>query len=471
MGDGCTVIVDVGKTIAKVSLCGPEGEVIARRVRANGSGGGLYRALDVRGIDAWLFGSLRDFARHHTVTHIVPVGHGAAAALLDRDRLFVVPMDYEEEVPAEDRSAYQALRDPFSVTGSPALPRCLNLGMQLHRMESLLGPLPEHVVIVPWPQYWAWRLSGVAATEVSSLGCHTDLWRPIAGDFSALAVRRGWAARFAPLRRADEPLGTITPGVAAATGLPPECLVLCGLHDSNAALLAARGHAQIAQNEATVLSTGTWFVALRAGVNKQTLDVLSLDPARDCLVNVDVFGSAVPSARFMGGREAQIIGGVEAYASTEHCSPDALIARLPRLLTDEAYATPSFVAGVGPFPKARGSWRDRPSDPMDVRAAVDLYLAFMSDAALELIGSRARLVIEGRFAEASVFTRALATLRSQEKVFVSPTHQDVTYGALRLIYPHLPPTSELTAVAPLDIDLRACAAQWRARAQAMQSAA
>jgi L-fuculokinase len=31
-----------------------------------------------------------------------------------------------------------------------------------------------------YPQYWAWRLCGAAASEATSLGCHTDLWHPVA---------------------------------------------------------------------------------------------------------------------------------------------------------------------------------------------------------------------------------------------------------------------------------------------------
>ena len=34
---------------------------------------------------------------------------------------------------------------------------------------------------------------------------------------------------------------------------------------------------------------------------------VTLDPARDTLVNVNAFGQAVPSARFMGGREHDLL--------------------------------------------------------------------------------------------------------------------------------------------------------------------
>jgi len=473
---GGTIVVDIGKTNAKVSLWSSAGALIARRTRANALHHIGYRALDVVGIDAWLMESLREFAREQTVAYVVPVGHGAAAALLRGQRLYAAPMDYEEEVTAADHADYRGQRDSFAVTGSPSLPCGLNLGMQLHRLEQQLGPLPDDVVIVPWPQYWAWRLCGVAASEVTSLGCHTDLWQPMSRTFSGMAVRRGWATRMAPVRGAGERLGTISQEVARQTGLPADCVVLCGLHDSNAALLAARGHREIAEGDATVLSTGTWFVAMRSltdavRTDAGAIDLGTLDESRDCLVNVDVLGRPVPSARFMGGREAELIGGIDSFALTDNYHPDALLARLPQLIASGACAYPSFVSGVGPFPDARGEWHNKPADAGDQRAITGVYLALMANAALDLIGSRDCLLIEGRFAEAVIFTRALATLRPQQKVFLSNAHQDVAYGALRLVHPQLQPPSQLTAVEPLSVDLRAYAEQWRARACTTQSVA
>lgn len=471
MNDGCTVVIDIGKTNAKASLWDRHGRLLANRSRPNTmQRTARYRSLDVEGIDLWLLQSLQEFARHAEVARIVPVAHGAAAALLRDEHLFAAPMDYEDEVDTADRSEYAAQRDAFELTGSPALPSGLNLGMQLHRLEQMQGTLPNDVIIVPWPQYWAWRLCGVAASEITSLGCHTDLWRPMARSFSALASLRGWAARMAPLRMAGEALGNISAEVAKQTGLPADCVVFCGMHDSNAALLAAKGHPEIASDDATVLSTGTWFVAMRS-MTRDEHDIGKLSEARDCLVNVDVSGRPVPSARFMGGREAEIIGGIDSFALTVNYNPDALLARLPALVANGSYAFPSFVRGVGPFPNAIGEWRNKPHDAGEQRAVTGLYLALMADTLLDLIGSRERLLIEGRFAEAVIFVRALATLRPNQRIFLSNAHQDVAYGALRLVSPTLPPPGELTAVEPLAIDLSAYAAEWRARAAAMQSAA
>ena len=62
-----------------------------------------------------------------------------------------------------------------------------------------------------YPQYWAWRLSGALASEVTSLGTHTDLWRPHERAYSSLARKQGWARLMPGMRTATDRLGLITP--------------------------------------------------------------------------------------------------------------------------------------------------------------------------------------------------------------------------------------------------------------------
>ena len=462
MTRGATAILDVGKTNAKLTLWDGQGQVFARRSRANAPAYAPgYRALDVAGIEAWMVEVLREFAALADVCAIVPVAHGAAAALIHDGALFAPPMDYEDEGGAAERPAYAAERDPFAATGSPALPQGLNLGFQLHRLEAVTAPWPDDLQIVTWPQYWAWRFSGVASSEVSSLGCHSDLWNPAQGGPSGLSLARGWARRLAPLCDAADVLGPITGEWAELTGLPVTCAVHCGLHDSNAALLAARGYGEIAAGDATVLSTGTWFVAMRSPAAGAGPLVSDLAEDRDCLLNVDVDGRPAPSARFMGGREAEVIAGPDGFRLTENESPEAMSARLSRLVAEGVSVLPSFASGTGPFPRRQGRWVRTPETGADRAAATGLYLALMADEMLDLIGSRDRLLIEGRFAESDVFVRALATLRPDQRVYVSWSQDQGSYGALRLVHPDIPPPSRLRLVPGLDDRLDRYRASWR----------
>jgi sugar (pentulose or hexulose) kinase len=260
------------------------------------------------------------------------------------------------------------------------------------------------------------------------------------------------------LRRAGEVLGPIAPEWVERTGLPADCAVFCGLHDSNAALLAARGHAEIAGGDATVLSTGTWFVAMRSPDPAVRTTLADLDAGRDCLVNVDVEGQPVPSSRFMGGREAELIADGAEGPADERTQID----RLPGLIAAGVQIHPSFAPGVGPFPRHRGGWSGEPVDNTDRRAALALYLALMADVSLELIGSRDRLLVEGRFAASTAFVRALASLRPGQRVYVCDAEDDVAYGALRLVDPGRAPPSPLVLVAPLEPSLDGYRARWRA---------
>ena len=456
MRDGAIIVIDLGKTLSKVSLWSHDGVMIDRQTRPNQPVvvDGLRR-LDIDGVQAWLLERLAAYAAH-PVEVIVPVGHGAGVVALWADGAAYPPLDYEQTVPDDIMAAYRALRDPFAITGSPALPDGLNFGSQLYWMDQVYG---TDTTLLPWVQYWAWVLTGCAVCEVTSLGCHSDIWAPTSRTFSPMARANGWAARFARMAHAGDTTGTLHPGIAAQTGLSAQVRVLAGLHDSNAALLAARGFPEIANQEATVLSTGTWFIAMRSP--RTLVDTSDLPERRDCLVNVDVAGRAVPSARFMGGREIETL--IEIDTRRVDIKPDqpALLAAVPGVLAAGSMVLPTLAPGFGPFPRGQSCWLNRPEDGHARRAAACLFAALVADAALDLIGAEERILIEGRFAEAEVFVRALASLRPDTCIYTA-AHNDVSFGALRLIHPELEPQGKLVQAQPLDADLDTYRCRWLA---------
>src|SRR5262245_12350252 len=95
MPDGCIVILDVGKTNAKLTLWSRDGRRLATSMRANADvSAGSYRALDTDGVRVWLKATLRTFSRDAKIEAIVPVSHGAAAAVIAGE-LLAPPMSYE----------------------------------------------------------------------------------------------------------------------------------------------------------------------------------------------------------------------------------------------------------------------------------------------------------------------------------------------------------------------------------------
>jgi sugar (pentulose or hexulose) kinase len=388
------LVFDIGKTNAKAALV--DGATLAEidvlsapnRVRP----GPPYPHADVEGLWRFLVEAARVLHARHGVEAIVPTTHGATAALLDEAGGLALPvLDYEHAGPEETAGKYAALRPPFAVSGSPRLGAGLNLGAQLFWQFARFPAEAARVrAIVTYPQYWAFRLTGVAATEATSLGCHTDLWEPGAGRVSALVEARGWP--LAPVRGAAERLGPVSAAVAEATGLDPATPVLCGIHDSNASLLP---HLVGREAPFAVVSTGTWVVAMAVGGRAQ-----ALDPARDTLVNVSARGEPVPSARFMGGREWALMVG---EAPPEPGAAEVVLARGIMLL-------PSVVGNCGPFPDARHAWShpEEAMGPGERVAAASFYLAMMTATCLGMIGAEGPVVVEGPFAANRLYLAMLA---------------------------------------------------------------
>lgn len=466
------VVLDLGKTLSKLTLWSNDGQLIDRQTRPNEVqiDGGLRR-LDAAGIEAWLLETLAAMAARDHIDTIIPVGHGAACAIV-RDGAFVTPpVDYEADYPPELCQAYDALRSPFAQTGSPRLPFGLNLGMQIFALLDRDPTVLDGAQMLLWPQYWAWRLCGVATSEASSLGCHTDLWDPVNACLSPLGEKLGLGTALPPLRGAGDALGSITAEIAAQTGLPPTTIVHCGIHDSNAALIAARALPQIGNSESTVISTGTWFIAMRSPERASDVDISALPEARDCLVNVDAYGKPVPSARFMGGREIEQEIGIDTRRVDIREDQPLLLDAVDGVVAAGSMLLPTGAPGTGPYPDLIGAWVNKPVDWYARRAAVCLYAALIADRSLDLIGAHAALLVEGRFAEAEVFVRALARLRPNDSIYVSNAHNDVAFGALRLIDPSLTAKDSLRRVEPLAIDLSRYKSAWHAAIRTRKAAA
>ena len=390
-------VIDIGKTNAKVALVDLDNvsEIAVCRTANTTLRDSIYPHYDVERLWDFILGSLATLNLGQPIDAISVTTHGATATLLRADGELALPvLDYEHDGPEHLAVEYDALRPGFSESGTPRLPLGLNLGAQIH-WQSQAFPLQFADVrwIVTYPQYWACRLSGVPANEVTSLGCHTDLWNLSAADFSSLVDKLGWRALMAPIRKAHDRLGSVLPLVAQRTGIAANTPVFCGIHDSNASLLP---HLLSRSRPFAVVSTGTWVVAMAVGGKH-----MELDPGRDTLINVNAFGEAVPSARFMGGRDYAILTSDLPGDSTDD-DVAAVLEKGIRLL-------PSVTTGSGPFPRKQAKWISPDgSTPGQRRVAASFYLAMMTSYCLGLAGASGDTVVEGPFARNELYVRMLA---------------------------------------------------------------
>ncbi|MDW6026239.1 FGGY-family carbohydrate kinase [Mesorhizobium sp. BAC0120] len=413
-------VIDIGKTNAKVVVVDLDrrAETGVRRMPNAVLRDGPYPHFDTERLWAFVLDSLAALNREQRIDAVSITTHGATAALIDAGGRLALPiLDYEHDGPDRVAGEYDAERPPFAETGTPRLPVGLNLGAQLFwQARTFPEDFARTASILMYPQYWAFRLTGVRANETTSLGCHTDLWGVREGHFSSLVERMGWRELMAPVRRAADRLSPILPEVAAATGLASGTPVHCGIHDSNASLLP---HLIGREQPFSVVSTGTWVISMAIGGER-----VGLDPTRDTLVNVSAFGEPVPSARFMGGREFAILVGENAPASAGD--------EVEAVLKSPIMLTPSIQRGSGPFPDRKSEWIGGEPEGGVRTAAASFYLALMTATALELIGAKGPAIIEGPFAANVLFAKMLAAATAQPVISAGTSATGTSIGAALL---------------------------------------
>jgi L-fuculokinase len=416
-----TLVLDIGSTNTKLVLFAGDGRPLReRRAESRHVPGPPYPSLDPEPALKLLEASLPEFDAALPVDVIVPCAHGSALALLDEAGALALPvMDYLAEPPAEVVAAYRRIAPPFSEVFSPLNPMALTLGLQLFWQQTAFPEAFARVrTILPWGQYFAYRLTGRAATGYTELGAQTQLVDVTANSYSSLARSRGWDRLFAPQAPPFATLGALKSELRDE--LAGRAEVKAGIHDSNANYLR---YLATGLGDFTLLSTGTWII-----IFDTKSDFRRLDPKLDTATNTDTFCRPVACSRFMGGLE---IAAIEAGAP----KGSGTAGDLATLSARRTFALPSFTDSGGPMPGTGGKGRIAGPAPQTAgeRSALGaLYAALMVDRSLEAVGSRSDIIIDGPFGENTLFAAALAALRAPQRVFRSDLRDGTAAGAALL---------------------------------------
>jgi sugar (pentulose or hexulose) kinase len=425
-------VLDIGKTNVKLQLVNESGQACdSWSLKNSPLTGAPYPHADVTGIWQWLLATLRGCAQVDQITALIVTTHGATAALVNTtltssakgDGLVLPVLDYEFAGVNDCDKAYREVRPDFTETLSPALPAGLNLGRQLFWLQQTFpNNFARATHILMYPQYWGWRLTGAVAGEVTSLGCHTDLWSPRTNSYSSLVEQCQWQALMPPLKSAWQPLGNISSDVVAQSGLPLNCLVYVGLHDSNASYLRYLVNNPTPTESFTVISTGTWTILMRAHAQ-----LASLNSARDMLANCDIYGAPIVCARFMGGREYAVIcerlgGDISAPVSAQD---------VQSALDNLWMVTPDFSDGNGPYGGLEAHFHC-PKPAPSAGAIATLYCALMIDQRLSDLQATGPVYIEGAFLKNPLLCQLVAQLRGEQPVYLSADETGTVQGAILL---------------------------------------
>ena len=172
-------------------------------------------------------------------------------------------------------------------TASPVL-GSLNSGMQLYRMKYEKPEVFSRIrYALHLPQYLSYLATGKAFSEITSIGCHTNLWHFQNSAYHYWVEREGLVEKLPPLVPSDMLVEPSTTSHGHAVGI--------GLHDSSSALIPYL----VSFSEPFVLiSTGTWAISLNP-FNQHPLTREELDC--DCLCYLQYRGTPVKASRLFAG--------------------------------------------------------------------------------------------------------------------------------------------------------------------------
>jgi sugar (pentulose or hexulose) kinase len=316
-------------------------------------------------------------------------------------------------------------------TCTPALPLLINPAIQLFWLKRKYPERFRSVAHIQFlPQYIGFLLTGKMAVEPTYCGCHTYLWDFDRNSFGRIARELGVDGMFpARLSNPWDAQGTLSPAWVRKTGLPSDCVVTCGIHDSNSSLLPylVKGFGRFALN-----STGTWCVAMSPdGAYPLSKDEIG----REVFYNLSAFGKPVKTTILRGGAEFDFYREKLCGGSPHPARPSPKV--LERVINDELAITPALFRGTGMFPRSRPALIGADallSDPLLAFHALDLSLAIQSKHGLLMAcGSEdATIIVEGGFTANTIYCRLLAALMPKAKVCLSNLREATAYGAAML---------------------------------------
>jgi L-fuculokinase len=298
------------------------------------------------------------------------------------------------------------------LTASPVL-GSLNSGMQLYRIK---WEQPELFARIRYslhlPQYLSYLVTGKAVSEITSIGCHTNLWNFPQHNYHEWVYREGLIEKLASI----VPSGIVTDIGGISVGV--------GLHDSSAALIP---YVQSFRDPWVLISTGTWCITMNP-FNDSPLTAAELE--QDCLCYMSFEGLPMKASRLFAGYEHE---------------------RQVRRLADHFQRSPAAAAAVqfdrdcvrmlraGKELRAAGDAGDPASFGSFEQAYHWLVMDIMdrqvrsTNLVLQETGVR-RIFVDGGFGKNEVYMHLLAQAFPEMEVYAATIPQATAMGAALAIH-------------------------------------
>ncbi len=347
-------------------------------------------------------------------------GYGASFVYLDEEGEPLTPLynylkAYPPQLQKQFYDEYGGERAFSHVTASPVL-GSLNSGMQLYRIKYERPELFERIKhALHLPQYLSYLITGIPATDITSIGCHTNLWNFTTKQYHEWVSREGLLPKFPAIMPGDKAVLVDFEGHQLACGI--------GLHDSSAALIP---YLMNFREPFILISTGTWCISMNP-FNDDPLTAEELE--QDCLCYLTYEGRPVKASRLFAGHEHEVEVQRIADHYSQHPGHYKNIAYQPELLASHVR---EFLDG-GMKKSAPSLAQDLSIYKNDVQAYHQLIWCIVVKqyfSTMLVVNEPAvkRIFVDGGFSKNAIYMNLLARLFKDVEIYAASMSQATAIG-------------------------------------------
>lgn len=359
--------------------------------------------------------------------------YGASFIYLDKTGQPIAPLynylkAYPEALKKQFYETYGGEEEFSYSTASPVLGN-LNSGMQLYRIKYEKPDLFHNIkVALHLPQYMSYLLTGQYFSDITSIGCHTNLWDFRKNTYHNWVEQEGIAEKLAPIALSDEVVPALLPGSNFKVGI--------GLHDSSAALIP---YLVNFHDSFILISTGTWCISLNP------FNDLPLTPAelkQDCLCYLNYEGKPVKASRLFAGHEhEQQVKKIADYFQ-QNAGRYKNMGYNPQILErlkDQQQVSSLGLESNNLLKESLFGRRDLSQFTSDEEAyhqlMLDLVAQQYTSTALVMKGTAVkRIFVDGGFSKNAIYMHALAQAFPDKEVFAASMAQATAVGTALAIH-------------------------------------
>ena len=360
-------------------------------------------------------------------------GYGASLVYLNKElRPFLPLYSYLKEYPdALKKQFYDTYggEEEFSFrTASPVL-GSLNSGMQLYRIKYEKPDLFKEIKwVLHLPQYLSFLISGKVYSDITSIGCHTNLWDFTKNEYHYWVKQEGILEKLAPIVPCTK--------VTSVSDEENDYLVGIGLHDSSAALIP---YLVNFHEPFILISTGTWCISLNP-FNHSPLTKEELE--NDCLCYMTYKGDPVKASRLFAGNEHE----QQVKRISEHFNQKPEKYRTiefnPEIIVQLQKGNESFKKAVqnknilkGSLFAARNLSEFADDEEAYHRLMLDIIAQQYISTQLVLKGTEVKKIfVDGGFSKNVIYMKLLAAVFPEVEVFAASMAQATAIGAALCIH-------------------------------------